>query len=425
VRKYRDWSDGEILSEPVSLATVQFALAMEYGFTTWNHLMEEVEARSGESPFNEPEETASRFRRTRVLRDGATVRLDPIPRYPFTARYLDENGSTDRIVRDRALSDRIVGNLYCAMNMAGAELDWLDVAAASGDIFRVAFEPRWAQDAEYVTDVDHFVQACEILGFRYTKSCDSTLVDALALIDSSLASCRAPLVSGWGERFWRVVVGVDRDRGEYRTVGAVEFEGGIPMADVRPGECLGGYVALEDCPAANIPTTDRHGCVLGPEQVATNPVFVVEEYEPRDTAERIRRTLEVALPLNRDYRLERKNLAVREKAIAGGPPGHDGWKFTFSPWPSTFDMGARALRAWADHVESMAEPTYDFEMIHGIDTTFGGFLRSKHRDIVGWRILPKPDAFVAGKEAAASTLRRLADERDAGFQALEAALQAL
>jgi hypothetical protein len=64
-------------------------------------------------------------------------------------------------------------------------------------------------------------------------------------------------------------------------------------------------------------------------------------------------------------------------------------------------------------------------MIHGIDTTFGGFLRSKHRDIVGWRILPKPDAFVAGKEAAASTLRRLADERDAGFQALEAALQAL
>jgi hypothetical protein len=100
--------------------------------------------------------------------------------------------------------------------------------------------------------------------------------------------------------------------------------------------------------------------------------------------ERIRQVLENALPLNRDYRLGRKSLDHRRLAIAHGPPGHDGWKYYFSPWPGEFEMGSGGLRAWADLIEGMVEPDTNFEMVLGIDTTFGGMLAAKARVTVAW-----------------------------------------
>ena len=56
------------------------------------------------------------------------------------------------------------------MNMCGQALSWSEVAAVSGDAFRFAFEPHWAKDAEYISDINMFAQACNVLGFTYTQS---------------------------------------------------------------------------------------------------------------------------------------------------------------------------------------------------------------------------------------------------------------
>lgn len=48
LRPFKDKSGADILSAKVSLQEVQFALAMEYGFKSWKHLKEQVEAQNRE-----------------------------------------------------------------------------------------------------------------------------------------------------------------------------------------------------------------------------------------------------------------------------------------------------------------------------------------------------------------------------------------
>ncbi|MFC1736899.1 hypothetical protein ACFL1X_12345, partial [Candidatus Hydrogenedentota bacterium] len=149
-------------------------------------------------------------------------------------------------------------------------------------------------------------------------------------------------------------------------------------------QLLEGVIALDDCPTWPIPESDFYGPVLHPEQVARNPVFIVDGHQEAPDAQVIRRTLENALPMNRPYQIDRANFEARQKAIDSGPPGHDGWKNTFAPWEGRFAMGSEALRSWANRIEAMEEPTYNFEMVHGIDTTCGVMMRNRARQTVAW-----------------------------------------
>jgi len=378
-------SDDEILETKTSLAAVQFALAMDYGFTTWSELMAEVGALLGaNAEMDLGGIDDERFARARAVADGDKAWLEPIPRYPYTARVVDEQGNTLRYELEQALHGRMDGKVYCAKNMRGAGVSWPEVAAASGEAFRFAYEPRWAQDAEYISDIDEFALACDTLGFVYTWSSGEGLQESLALIDGALAAGQAALITGWGDRFWQVVVGVEPGAGLYRCIGGVAFEDGIPMGDVRPGERMSARMQLADCPSRPTPTTGWHGAFIGPEQVAANPVFVVGERTPVSEGDRIRRTLETALHMNEPRVIQRVNMGIREKAIAAGPPGHDGWKFSFSPWDGEFTMGSEGIRAWANDIAAMDEPTVDFEMVHGIDTTFGGMMAARAKDAVAW-----------------------------------------
>ncbi|MFC1736910.1 hypothetical protein ACFL1X_12405, partial [Candidatus Hydrogenedentota bacterium] len=217
---FKDRSDYEILGAKVNLSAMQFALAMDYGFTTWPELMQEVGARLGTGPENDTMVVGGRFSQAKPVEKEDRIYLDPIPRYPCCARELDENGKVLRHLRDKALRCRILGNLYCAMNMIGGAVESHQVATAAGTAFRFAFEPSWAQDAEFVTDVDEFAQACETLGFKYRRSMDTDLNEAFALIDSALAKGKPAIITGWGDRFSRVIVG--REKELYRHIGGVE-----------------------------------------------------------------------------------------------------------------------------------------------------------------------------------------------------------
>jgi hypothetical protein len=101
-------------------------------------------------------------------------------------------------------------------------------------------------------------------------------------------------------------------------------------------------------------------------------------------AARIRRILQNALAMNRPRSIKRINLEHRKQALAAGPEGHGGWIAYFSPWESEFTMGSQGLRAWADHVEGMETPDDDFEMVHGIDVTFGGYMACRAQDAMAW-----------------------------------------
>ena len=380
----RDRPDAAVLGESVSLTGVQFALAVDYGFSGWDTLMDEVGARLGSDPNNDAVDIRKRFGKSKLVSDHDGIYLNPIPRYPYTAHRIDPDGKTLRHEREGALRCRILGNLFCAMNMTGRSVESFEVATAAGTAFRLGFEPHWEQDIEFVTDIDEFSQACETLGFVGQWSFGKTFQESLAIIEESIESGYPAFVTGWGERFGRLIVGLERSAGQFRSIGGLTFERGIPMPDIGLDEHLPAHMKFGDCPSWPSPESDWFGSVLHPDQVVRNPVFVVKPAKPVPPRERIVRTLENALLMNRSYRIKRINLENRQNAIDNGEPGHDGWKFYFSPWETTFEMGSRALRSCADHIEKMEKPTYDFEMIHGIDTAFGGMLRSRSREVVAW-----------------------------------------
>ncbi len=204
------------------------------------------------------------------------------------------------------------------------------------------------------------------------------------MINDALESGRPVLTTGWSDRFWRIIVGIEPDAGIYRVIGGVEFEESIPMADIGPDEFLPLHIKPEDCPACAIPDTDWYGAILNPAQVVKNPVFIVGGRQPVSEREIIRRTLQKALSMNQPVVISRKNLQNRSNALANGLKGHDGWKYFFSPWMTRFKMGSEGIRSWAALVEQMEKPKADFEMMHGIDTTFGGLLSTRAKDAVAW-----------------------------------------
>ncbi len=54
VHRFQESSDAQVLSAEVALAEAQFALAMDYGFESWDALKKQVAQASGEAPEDEP-----------------------------------------------------------------------------------------------------------------------------------------------------------------------------------------------------------------------------------------------------------------------------------------------------------------------------------------------------------------------------------
>lgn len=330
--------------------------------------------------------TDERFAHVTARVEGARVYLTPIPLFPYRIRWNDGQGNAVRYEdSDGVPYCRILQNLYCAMRMQGHDIRWPELACISGDAFRFTFESRWAQDVEFVSHIDHFALACRNLGFDYTWSTERSREESMALIEQALRAGRPALVCGWGTRHWRVVVGLEPDRGTYLGIGGLVWDDGSePLRlDLPLGAPIPEHLAPEACPHAPLPVGDWYGAVLGPEQVARNPVFLLgERREVPAPLDRIRRTLRIAREMNQPLEIARTKLAYRAKAREWDM-GHDGWKFYYSPWDGTFVTGSAGLRAWADLVEGMEKPTTNFEMLHGIDTAMGNQIR-RAAGIVDW-----------------------------------------
>jgi len=190
----------------------------------------------------------------------------------------------------------------------------------------------------------------------------------------------------------------------------------LDAVDAPLGQRPPARLEIDDCPPRPVPAGDWYGAMLNPEQVSRNPAFLVDGYVNLPESERIRATLAAAAPMNEPRTLARTNLEHRQGGIAKGPPGHDGWKYTFSPWEGAFTMGSAGLRAWADLVASMDQPSDNFELVHGIDTTFGGMLSFRARTVVAWlrwaepRVSPAARQGLARARAAFTEIARVNNE---------------
>ena len=118
---FRGKPDEAILATPVNLSAVQFALAMEYGFTSWPRLMAEVEART-----------------------DAASRLGTVRTRLYLLGYLREDS------RERGQDERLTGAIQRFQRDAGLTVDGCaspDTWAALQDLAGSAGVPdlvRWA-----------------------------------------------------------------------------------------------------------------------------------------------------------------------------------------------------------------------------------------------------------------------------------------
>lgn len=419
--RFAQASDDEILSTPISLYQAQHALAKTYGFTNWADLKAAVANVADAAEFVIQRTAVTELPAVAQVRHAdAKTWLDPIPRYPREVEYTDQHGQIVRREWERV--GRFLGNLFAAMRMQDAAITWEQVAASSGECFRFTFEANWAQDAEYVTPVDTFTSACEILGFRYTPMINTELSNTVLAINEALDHGQ-PAVVGMASRFWRVIVGIDHDTKVYLGIGGENFEHeGLESLRVPEGTEVPPTLAPEECLIMPVPEGDWYNAVMTPVQAAKNPSFFVGKRRPLPDQESIDRTLALALEMHKPRTIERINLDYRRQAIAMGPEGHDGWKYYYSPWPGSFTVGTEGYRAWAAAIAQLTKPSFNFEMIHGNDTTFGMQMRKMHDAAawLGWAAhhLPQParghllTARRLFKEAALVDLRMLCRWRD-------------
>jgi hypothetical protein len=370
LNQLKDKTDSQMLLEAVSLVQMQFALALEYGFESWHALKTYIQTQSLESSDTHASRL-KRFTKGTLRKESSVTWLEPIPRFPWNIVRVDDTGKFLFRESENHNYMPLVDSLYCAMRILGENIPYEVVGAASTDIFRFAFEEHWAQDAEYITDIDEIAVACNLLGFDYTLSMGKPLAESLATIENAIQNGQPVLVWGGESRTWHVVVGIDKRRNCYYWVGGW----GPDIISARANEAISPWYSLEECPTMPIPTTDWFGCVLGPVQAARNALFVLRKRTSGIRANAINEMLRMALQMNRSRVIERVNFEYRQKSIEGGPSGHDGWKFYFSPWQGAFTMGSEGIREWANVVEQIKEPTNSFEMIHGLDTTFQRQLR--------------------------------------------------
>ena len=287
--------------------------------------------------------------------------LEGVIRFPLRVQRLDENGHLVGVEKGYPGSQhepKVLGCLFCAFKMIGHEIPYEQISAASGEAFRFAFEKNWCHEPEYITPVDALARACDILGFEYTSLRNQDLVVSLEAIERSIES-GIPALIGM-DRCWRLIVGYDKDRGEYYYIGG-EWE----IYQAKVGEKLSQFITVDECRKMKIPDADWYSCILGPNQIARNSVFVVGDRKAIPIGEAIRKTIQLAIDVSRPRRIERANLELRRTAM---PQFRLRGRFLRSD-PGHFYTGTDAIRKWAAKIDELKAPSHDFDIIHANDTT--------------------------------------------------------
>jgi RNA polymerase sigma factor (sigma-70 family) len=257
---------------------------------------------------------------------------------------------------------QLLGCLWCAVLMAGHDVRYEDIMMATGEGLRFAFDPTWGFEAEHVSPVDALGNFCDILGFEAEFLKNRGLRESIAVIEENVAA-GIPVLMGFG-RCWRVIVGFDREKREYYHIG-----GGWEFTEAGPGEEVSEYIEADECHRMSVPDKDWFSCVVGPEQFARNPVFLIKGRKAPDAHESIVKALRLAVEVDKARTIERAQLDLRRLAKPNLPPVDAEYFFGYEP--GTFFTGTDAIRKWADKITTLKGPSHDFRVIHANDTTLG------------------------------------------------------
>jgi aminoglycoside phosphotransferase len=193
LHRFKDLDDQAVFSAPLKLADVQFALAMDYGFTTWDDLVRHVEGR--QSGLGERAARAlARLRKSGVLAaiiggeaksvaDGSweifTIFEVEGPKGWFSVHQADPGEPAHRILRQKGMADFLISLGIQAPRITMLEVEgqtfgiypYLGGESFSGDKYEKEFSP--ADRELYVTQVAEMLDrmhavpvadACRILG---------------------------------------------------------------------------------------------------------------------------------------------------------------------------------------------------------------------------------------------------------------------
>jgi hypothetical protein len=152
LHRFNRSSDSEILAADVKLSDVQFALALDYGFSSWDALKHYVDGMT----VNGDEAIVHR-------RDGEAW-IDGIPKLTWT----DPGDCT------------FVGALLRALNRIGEPINYVDLMGISGAAFRFCFaHPNWDfSSVDGMLGYDHGQAAADALGYEVSWAEEDQMRDA-------------------------------------------------------------------------------------------------------------------------------------------------------------------------------------------------------------------------------------------------------
>lgn len=276
--------------------------------------------------------------------------LSPIPRLPWRVQRIDDDGRWQSVeVHDRGSA--IVSYLRRAFKIMGHDIAFERVSAASGEALRFTWQDGWGHEAEAITPLDAAAAACDALGFSYValrgEDRQATLTAIVGSIDIGIPALICL------DRDWELVVGYDSARREL----LCDVSG---FEQAKVGEELPAYRSEAELRVVPMPDDDWHGATYAPRQIARNPAFILRGRPGgHDVAVEVAASLRALLTACATSRAPRRNPELRRDA-ASGFLGVDDTEFV---------TGVDAIRAWADSVARLSEPTHDFGIIHANDTT--------------------------------------------------------
>jgi hypothetical protein len=261
LRRFDAAPEGDILAADLALHEVQFALALDYGFSNWNDLKAHVEARASAAPASDAEV-------------GPTI--------------LDGAGGFSNV--DPALSH--MRAIRHVLEYHGQRVDWGWLMGVCGEAFCCYCHPVGTYLTQHVHSWDVANAALQHYGYAgrwTTPGFTNDVPKLLAPLHAEIAKGRpaiapgiVPAPNGVNSRcdHWYVVVGVDAVRGTVTVAGHGDtlIETGLPAGDAGPSgphPCWYGIIRTF------APGSNGH---YGPDR----PIFVVRRtgspQEPKQAA---------------------------------------------------------------------------------------------------------------------------------------------
>jgi len=142
LRRFASADDAQVLSMPLALHEAQYALAMEYGFTSWNAMKRHLEANGSAS-------------NSGVRRENGRVWIDGVP-----ALRWGESGECS-----------FAGALSAALTVTDRPVAYSELMGASGLAFRVRWwrrfdEPNWCPSSPVGEFSEEILTVTDAIGWR-------------------------------------------------------------------------------------------------------------------------------------------------------------------------------------------------------------------------------------------------------------------